>query len=425
MFRILVSGAACLAAAGLSLAQQPAAPPPPAAAPAPAATASAAQTPTAPTPAALTPAACPTPCPAYADVLTCNPCPCSGPCFWASAEVLGWWVQGQHLPPLLTTSPAGTPVGQAGVLGLPTTAVLVGDSSVNTGARVGGRFSAGYWIDPCERCGIGAEFFILDRATDNFAAASNGSPILARPFINTATGAQDAQIVAYPGVAAGGVTASASNQLLGAAAFVYKDLCRSCDSGVGVFAGYRYLRLEDDVTIFESVSPTTGANAGTVFLLSDHVNTLNQFHGGDVGMTFRYGLGRAYLWSMARLGIGATHREVTIDGQTVITPAGQTTGTVFPGGLYTTGPVRVEDTAFSLVPELRVNLGYRLTERLDVFVGYTALWWTNVARAGDQIDLRVNPAALPPATGPRTAPLSIKDTTIWVQGINLGLAYNY
>jgi hypothetical protein len=59
--------------------------------------------------------------------------------FWAELDVLAWSVKGDRLPPLVTTSPLGTPFGQAGVLGLPTTTVLFGDSSLNGAWRAGGR----------------------------------------------------------------------------------------------------------------------------------------------------------------------------------------------------------------------------------------------------------------------------------------------
>src|SRR5882757_945505 len=48
--------------------------------------------------------------------------------FWAEMEYLAWSVKGDRLPPLVTTSPAGTPQAQAGILGPPSTTVLFGDS---------------------------------------------------------------------------------------------------------------------------------------------------------------------------------------------------------------------------------------------------------------------------------------------------------
>jgi len=51
--------------------------------------------------------------------------------FWIGAEYLLWSAKGDKLPPLVTTSPAGTLQPQAGVLGTPGASVLFGDSGVN------------------------------------------------------------------------------------------------------------------------------------------------------------------------------------------------------------------------------------------------------------------------------------------------------
>src|SRR5262249_16786462 len=42
---------------------------------------------------------------------------------WVDVEWLAWWIRGSSIPPLLTSSPAGTDLGQAGVLGAPGTNV--------------------------------------------------------------------------------------------------------------------------------------------------------------------------------------------------------------------------------------------------------------------------------------------------------------
>ena len=46
---------------------------------------------------------------------------------WFQAEYLLWWIQGNPLPPLVTTSPEGTPQSNAGVLGAAGTGILFGD----------------------------------------------------------------------------------------------------------------------------------------------------------------------------------------------------------------------------------------------------------------------------------------------------------
>ena len=114
--------------------------------------------------------------------------------FWAEVDLLAWTVKGDRLPPLVTTSPVGTPLLQAGVLGLPTTSVLFGDSSVNGAWRAGGRLRAGYWFDPSRSRGIEASVFGLGDVSTGFNANSATTPIIARPFFNTSFNGQDAAI---------------------------------------------------------------------------------------------------------------------------------------------------------------------------------------------------------------------------------------
>ncbi len=69
----------------------------------------------------------------------------------------------------------------------------------------GGRLRFGVWLDRCHNWGLGAEFFKLGGESETFTATSSGNPILARPFFNTETGVDDAELVAFPGVLAGTV----------------------------------------------------------------------------------------------------------------------------------------------------------------------------------------------------------------------------
>src|ERR1043165_2093799 len=68
--------------------------------------------------------------------------------FWIGAEYLNWTTKGDRLPALVTTSPAGTPAAQAGVLGAAGTEVLFGNESVQDSWRSGARVQGGYWFDP-------------------------------------------------------------------------------------------------------------------------------------------------------------------------------------------------------------------------------------------------------------------------------------
>jgi hypothetical protein len=71
-----------------------------------------------------------------------------------------------------------------------------------------------------------------------------------------------------------------------------------------------------------------------------------------------------------------------------------------------------------------VKLAYQITPRLTASLGYTFLYWSNVARAGDQVDTTVNPTLIPPVvapTGPARPAVTFQQSGLWAQGIQLGL----
>src|SRR5437879_4999432 len=71
----------------------------------------------------------------------------SGDRWWVSADYLFGWVRSSKLPPLVTTSPAGTPQASAGVVGQPGTTVLFGNSDVVGDMRPGIRLGMGAWLN--------------------------------------------------------------------------------------------------------------------------------------------------------------------------------------------------------------------------------------------------------------------------------------
>ena len=55
---------------------------------------------------------------------------------------------------------------------------------------------------------------------------------------------------------------------------------------------------------------------------------------------------------------------------------------------------------FAVVPELGLTVGYQLNPCWKVTAGYTWLYWSRVARAGDQIDRNLNPDLFPEEANP-------------------------
>jgi hypothetical protein len=239
--------------------------------------------------------------------------------FWVAAEFLYWSSKGDRLPPLVTTSPPGTAQAQAGVLGAPGTSVLFGDDDAADRWRPGVRLRGGYWFDPQRTAGVEGQFFALGRSSTDFSLGSSGNPILAHPFVNAVSGLQDTQLIAFPGLNSGSVSTSDTSQLLGAGAVYRRELCRICAWGsVSALIGYRFMRLHDAL----SINGTSVAGPGGVFLAgttiaaTDQFDTVNNFHGLDLGLTgdvtngaWRQGRHRRHLHASQHQRIDRHHRS--------------------------------------------------------------------------------------------------------------------
>jgi hypothetical protein len=351
-----------------------------------------------------------------------TPAPQAGGSFWAEAEYLYWQTKGDKLPALVTTGSSAV-LATAGVLGAPDTSVLFGQSTVNQDWRSGVRVRAGYWFDPARTTGIEAHFFGLENASTDFFASSNGEPVLARPFFNAAINVQDAQLIAFPGLAAGQVSASETSHLLGAGIAFRKRLCEACALGpVAGIVGYRYLRLKDQLGISSFSSA-----AGSTFAVSDEFEARNEFHGLDLGVAGHMANGPWRFDWLAKIAVGGTFTNISVNGSTVTNIGGVTT--TGPGGLLAlpTNMGNFSDQRFSVVPELNARIGYQFSPQLRAVVGYNFIYWTGVVRPGGVIDTTVNPTQLPPGPLVGTArPAPRADTSdFWAHGVSVGLAYNF
>jgi len=375
--------------------------------------------------------------------------PCGPPGrFWASAEYLLWWTKDDHLPPLVTTAPAPG----AGVLGQPGTVVLFGDDT-DYGPRHGLRLTAGTWLDDCQTKGVEVSAFCLLRDSEDFEVFSTGTPVIARPFFDVATGAPGSELVAFPGLLAGGVSADTYSKLKGAEVNGICNLkccyrCDDCGNYVGgrldLLVGVRYLRLTEGLTVHENILVLPGAAglgtfpnlgglplaAGTQIGVFDRFRTENRFYGGQVGLRGEYALaGGFFVNATGKVAYGVMEQEVDIEGGTaVVGPAGTA---VAAGGLLAqaTNIGHYERSRSAMVSEFNVNVGYQVDRNLRVFAGYTYLFVGNVVRPGDAIDFTVNstrvPTSLVPATGPARPAFIFRDSDFWAQGFSIGAELRY
>ena len=365
---------------------------------------------------------------------------------WVSYEYLLWFQDGMSLPPLVSTS-IGTavPATQSGVLGQGPTRTLFGGNDVLEDSFDGGRLRFGVWLDKCHTWGLGAEYFELGSESEGFSRTSNGSPLLSRPFFNTEEGVEDSELVAFPGIVSGNVTARATSKLTGAGFHLRRMQCCNEGCGRGVFCGcderycsrtetmygYRFLELEESVSVTEALVSEDAANPGTFDIL-DRFETRNQFNGFDIGWMYKRTRGFWTFDTQLRMGIGNTRQTVRIDGNTTINSSTQTPNVqTFEGGLLTQ-PTNIgvfEQDEFTIVPEFGANVGYQLTDHLRATLGYTFIYWSNVVRPGDQISRDLNPNLLPPrdavVAGARRPGFEFDTTDYWVQGLSFGGEYRW
>jgi hypothetical protein len=383
--------------------------------------------------------------PAYCDSWTGDGSCCDGGCcdwlkyscrrpIWIEADYLGWFIKGNHVPPLVTTSPDGTQQSDAGVLGQDTT-VLYGGEKIDEDYRSGLRIHGGMWLDDCENCGIELGYLTLFDDSNTFTAATatpfgngDGLPILARPFFNVESGAEDAQLVSYPDEVDGAIAVRSSSQLDAAEVLFRSCRYRDCRGRCDLLLGYRFLRFDERLTIEEDlvVTGTGGLIAnGTQIQVFDAFATDNTFHGGQLGLSTEFWREYVTVQLRAKVALGGITRKTTIAGGTQNTVPGGGTSSA-SGGLLAlpTNIGTYRDSDFAALPEFGAKLKLQLTQHSQFSVGYTLILLNDVARTGGEIDRSINPGFIPGGTlvDPSERPRFRGDKSdFWVQGLSVGL----
>jgi hypothetical protein len=354
--------------------------------------------------------------------------------FWATGDYMVGWIRGGRLPPLATTSPPGTPAIAAGVLPSPTTAVVIGNDSVDAGVRSGGRFQVGYRVGgPSPALGFEAGFMFFQDLNDSFLANSDGSTILARPFNDAITGQSVATRIAFPGVSKGFIAVDAPSQAFTTVnADISKRFCTTDNLFIEGLAGYRFFSFGDDLQVTSQLTTLGGGGIrpGVNILAQDTFNARNTFHGGEMGFRLCYIRDRFSLDLLTKLAVGEMHQTISTFGTTITSVPGSAP-TTSTGGLLALTP-NINSVTFNndwvLASELGINLAWRLTEHIRLRTGYTLIWWDGVARAGEQIDTVINQGFIPngtPNTGPVRPAFLAARTDLFVNALNFGIEFRY
>jgi hypothetical protein len=351
--------------------------------------------------------------------------------FYFRGEYLLWWLKGDRVPPLVTTS---SPQDQ-GFLGAPTTRVLFGGDSIGTGSRNGARFTAGCWLDQWGDQAVEISGFFLTGGAARFSASSANNPVLARPFFNLNANTQFSELVASPGIATGTIDVTSPSNLWGLSANGVCKVCCGCNWRLNAFAGVRYLNFSESLTVTENIqggpaAPAPFTNSFTTVF--DRFGVSNSFVGPQVGLRGSYNAGPWSVNLRGQVALGPTYQSLRIDGSEQIF---QATGTLTGVGGLLALPSNIgshHHISFSVVPEVALTVGYQINPNVRVFVGYDVLYWTAVARAGQQIDTNLdvtkipffNNANLPPVPGdhPRVV---FRNSDLWAQGLIAGVMFTY
>jgi len=359
----------------------------------------------------------------------------SPPRFWARGEFMIWWIKSSNFPPLVTSGDFSDSV--PGGLGSQGTSVLFGNETRDFFDRKGGRFSAGWWLDDDHRWGVDASYFFINGRAISASFESPGSPVLANPFFNVHTGVPDASLVTFPGIMSGQIGVEAPSFLQGAEANFTAAILHREHLRIDGLVGFRYLNLReglyiDETSVVDLAPQYVGLIPlnGNTIVVSDQFDTNNHFFGPQLGLRAEWQHKRWFLGGSAKVALGVTRQVVTIGGSTFIDtqPAFAS-----PGGLFavSSNSGRFSRSAFGVVPEAGVNLGFHLTDNIRLFAGYTFLYWNSVARPGDQVDTNVNLNFVPSSTtfgaagGEDRPAFSFRPSAFFAHGVNMGLELRY
>jgi hypothetical protein len=405
-------------------------------------------------------------------------------CLQARAEFLLWWVNDSPVAaPLVTgdrTNGMANPFTSGG-LADPNTVVLFGNNEIDFGTFPGGRFAADLQVTSNLRV-EGTGFFLGQQSADfTFLSNAAGSPVLFRPIITAANGDQEiltslfgpplivpiaallpaggsanaGNLAAFPANFSGGVGIASSLELWGAEANLVTDLVRENWIRFSCLAGFRFLNLHESLHIGDRGTLLPDPNnpddafgfasflgflihdgaAGDTITTFDSFRTANRFYGGQLGVGGEFRQGPWLIGGSGKIGLGTTDQVLRLDGgSSLVTAEGLVTNA--PGGVlvppFNIGSHRHSE--FSVVPELRIDLGYEFQAGCRVYVGYDFLYWSSVARPGEQISVFVNDTQNPASprfnqagqvVGVRAPGVFLDQSAFFAHGLHFGLQLAY
>jgi hypothetical protein len=401
------------------------------------------------------------------------------PHVWGSGEYLLWFAKSQPVRfPLLTTSAPS----DFGLLGRPSTLVLVGDRDLGYDTISGYRITMGAFYDTDRRFGGEVSGFQTETKSNIkfFQSTQDGLPTLARPFIDTSNvRLASSLLVSNPGLGFGNALIDTSTRTYSVEGSGVVNLFRSVPGCTGKWAcsldflvGYRYLELDEKleissattlsvpntnvpqfvtgafgvVTLVSNTAVPTPVNFAGVQIFSpatveirDSFRVRNQLNLFQVGLRGEVRRDWFSLLYSGKFAFGGNHEILEINGASGFSdqtrlgagPAAAL-GTTIGGLLATSTNIgKYFNDEFVYMPEASIQFGLNWTRSITTTVGYNFLYISKVARPGTQVNPVVDTSTVPFSGnfGARNRPAGFRNLfdqdDFWLQGVTFGLDFRY
>lgn len=347
---------------------------------------------------------------------------------WVKFDSLVWFTRSMPAAfPLITTgtSLAGGVVPNIG------TATVFGAQNFHFNPMIGGAWDTGYWFKKNPLWGGEWGGFVLEKHSDAFHIVA-GDQVVARPFIDADTGLPNSFLVSFPGFNRGSVTAQVSSEMWGLEWNLQRKLLVDATKKLVFLVGFRYLDLHEDLAV---LSDSTFLAASTFYnltifpgdrdIVADSFDTRNQYNVGQFGFLGEYRYRRWTIDWSTKIGLGGVYQTLDIHGSSTLLPLAGGRNEVQGGLLALDSNIgRHHGARFAFIPEGKLELAYRFCGNIDLGLGYTFMYISNVIRPSEQIDPQLSTTRIPTSAnfafpgGAFRPRVLFNESDMWVQGLN-------
>lgn len=297
------------------------------------------------------------------------------------------------------------------------------------------QLTIGGWFNAEHTLGFEAGGSMLESQASIFSASSNGSTILARPYVDNTTGNPASVLIAFPGTGLSSGSGSIEARVESGNYYeTHLDLTTNVwDAGwwhLDGLLGYRFYKYNEGLSIHSVQNPSNGNFVGGTQISSeDTFNTYNTFNGADFGLRTTFDMGNLSVGFLAKLAAGGVFREANILGSQTINVPGQAPLNQV-GGVYALSSNIGSHNSydFTVMPEFGTDISWEFLPNWKARLGYSVLCLGRVARATDEVDETVNPNLFPPAVaGADTSHPTFTNprSDVWIQTLKIGLEWTF